>query len=530
MTAYLSVQVQTFGPLAQAFLDTARPKIVKWLDWSDSGISGLRWLHNLVPDLVVVGRYVAPDGWSWSAHYQETLRLHAALGPLVDLWELANEPASDLDGVRALCEFTLFVALHAPADFRSVIGNFSRGCPAATSEADQAGLVAWQAFYPAMRAAKQRGWWLGIHEYGAPTMDGDVPWLCGRFPALVWPELPDDLREMEVLIGECGLEQPGWQSLTTAEGYTAQLQRYLALWGRVRCRGACVFLLGASPGGGWERFDVAGCLPLADAMRAQVVPETPGEEDPKVLKGIDVSSNNGHIDWPAVAASGVRFAVVKASEGCGYVNPQFCQDRRDAHAAGLQVGCYHYARPDQTSAQAEAEQFLSAVGRLEPGEFLALDLETGDGDLLGWALTWLRAVERAVGFKPLLYSGLWFMQPHNLVGSAELAEYGLWLAAWGTTPPAPAPPWPFVAIWQHSSTGTVPGIQGQVDLDQFNGTAEQLARYGAPADGVPAEWRQYGSTWPMVASTLKGVADDALSRGRQMKALAEQQVTLWGSR
>src|SRR5256714_7455962 len=58
------------------------------------------------------------------------------------------------------------------------------------------------------------------------------------------------------------------------------------------------------------------------------------------VAGIDVSSHDHAfpLDWTAVAASGVRFAYVKATEGTGYVNPYFAGDYAAAKAAGLATG------------------------------------------------------------------------------------------------------------------------------------------------------------------------------------------------
>jgi len=41
------------------------------------------------------------------------------------------------------------------------------------------------------------------------------------------------------------------------------------------------------------------------------------------VAGIDVSNHNGVIDFQRVAAAGIEFAIVKASEGTSYVDPRF---------------------------------------------------------------------------------------------------------------------------------------------------------------------------------------------------------------
>lgn len=229
-----------------------------------------------------------------------------------------------------------------------------------------------------------------------------------------------------------------------------------------------------------------------------VLPRAGGEREGGgvSISGIDVSSYQGTVNWPAVAGAGYQFAAVKATEGVGYVNPFFAVQWAGAKQAGMVRIAYHFAQPSQSAAADEAAFFLSTVGRLEPGDGLALDLESGGGNLLSWALTFLRAVEAAVGFKPFFYSGLWFMQPAGLVGSPDLAQYGLWLAAYQANAPAPPAPWQFWAIWQ-TGQGSVPGVGGVCDLDVFNGTADQLRAYGmqvSPMDPCAALRQQLSDT------------------------------------
>lgn len=62
-----------------------------------------------------------------------------------------------------------------------------------------------------------------------------------------------------------------------------------------------------------------------------------------MLKGIDVSENNGIIDWLAVAAAGIQFAMVRCSYGLHSKDALFAANVAGAKAAGLKVGAYHYS-------------------------------------------------------------------------------------------------------------------------------------------------------------------------------------------
>ncbi|HZU06656.1 MAG TPA: GH25 family lysozyme, partial [Chloroflexota bacterium] len=94
------------------------------------------------------------------------------------------------------------------------------------------------------------------------------------------------------------------------------------------------------------------------------------------IDGIDVSNNNGTIDWGKVAAGGKEFAVIKATEGLNFTDQDFDYNWREARAHGLVRGAYHFARPSEGTGRQEALYFLSRVVEvIEVGDFLALDLE-----------------------------------------------------------------------------------------------------------------------------------------------------------
>lgn len=183
------------------------------------------------------------------------------------------------------------------------------------------------------------------------------------------------------------------------------------------------------------------------------------------LDGVDVSDFQGQVDWSAVKADGQCFAFCKATEGVGFTASTFARNWGLLKQALVRRGAYHFARPDQTAPIDEANYFLGVVGPTDAGDMLALDIETGDGDLSAWCLAWLEHVSyQRPNADVFMYSGLWFMQPHNLLVPA-LARYKLWIAAYQDTVPDPPSPWTKVSCWQRSASGRVNGIIGDVDLD-----------------------------------------------------------------
>jgi lysozyme len=192
-------------------------------------------------------------------------------------------------------------------------------------------------------------------------------------------------------------------------------------------------------------------------------------------QGIDVSHYQGQIDWERVAAAGNVFTFIKASEGAAGVDAAFAPNWSAARAAGVLRGAYHFFRPAE-DALVQAERFLSRLdgpGDLPP----VLDVEVGASDpkLLDGILQWLDRVGGQLG-RTLIYVSPAFWAPLKGRGIEERAD--LWLANWTNAADrralGPQVNWSF---WQYSSTGTVPGINGPVDLDLFQGSIDDLHSY-----------------------------------------------------
>ena len=262
-------------------------------------------------------------------------------------------------------------------------------------------------------------------------------------------------------------------------------------------------------------------------------------------RGIDVASWQGQPDWRIVAASGIQFAITKATEGVGYLNPTFARNWLEIKAAGITRGAYHFAELGANTPEAEADYFLANVGRvggLAAGDMVALDLEDKKGSLgrmpegavSSWALAWLRYVERQTGVAPLLYTAPNVITEYSLFGYPAFAGYPLWLASYRDgVPPVPAP-WKEISIWQHSDKGSVPGIVGNVDLNRFMGTAEQLAALGKPAAETVTSWVRPGDVgdgllaWAAELGTEPAAPSTFLPLGRS-PAIIEELVCMDGS-
>ncbi|MEK5477567.1 glycoside hydrolase family 25 protein [Paenibacillus sp. FSL R5-0407] len=200
-------------------------------------------------------------------------------------------------------------------------------------------------------------------------------------------------------------------------------------------------------------------------------------------QGIDVSHWQGKINWQQVRADGRAFAFIKASQGTGRVDPQFVANAKGAKAAGLLIGAYHFV--DATSAaeaRREANHFYNTM-KTAGVEFdlpPVMDYENNPGKLNKAAINivavaFLNELEELCGRQPLIYTGNSFA--HNF--DASLGKYPIWIARYSTKVPTDVAAWSKWDIWQHSDTGKVPGIAGNVDLNEFNGTLDELRAWAS---------------------------------------------------
>jgi len=200
------------------------------------------------------------------------------------------------------------------------------------------------------------------------------------------------------------------------------------------------------------------------------------------LNGIDVSHYQGSINWSSVRNAGVTFAVTKATEGTTYTDAYVDDNIAGMKNAGIIPGAYHFAHPG-TDATAQANYFTSVVRAANGGTFsgmlqLVLDLEDTDGrtpaQVFAWTQTFVARVQAVTGRPCIIYTGFYFWRD-NVGNPTSNLNCPLWLAAYvaesqtaALTPRA----WSGVgwAFWQYTSSGSVPGVAGNVDRDYFRNT------------------------------------------------------------
>ncbi|TJW03761.1 MAG: lysozyme [Mesorhizobium sp.] len=200
------------------------------------------------------------------------------------------------------------------------------------------------------------------------------------------------------------------------------------------------------------------------------------------VRGIDVSHHQGRIDWRRVAADDVAFAVIKATEGGDHVDDAFAANLREARAAGIAVGAYHFFTFCRPGAD-QARNFLSTVPRDQPLLPPVVDIEFGGNcpqrpspeQLNAELQAFLGPVEAAFGKTAIVY-----------VTDEAADAYGKqivgrphWLRSLALRPSQDD--WIY---WQYHNRGRVDGISGDVDLNVLKGGQGTLAALFAPPESM----------------------------------------------
>ena len=186
--------------------------------------------------------------------------------------------------------------------------------------------------------------------------------------------------------------------------------------------------------------------------------------------GIDISYHQGTIDWEQVKKSGIQFVIMRA----GYANTidaKFTEYARNCTRLDIPFGVYWFSYAlNEEMARKEARTCLGTIAPWKLSYPVCFDFEYASVDYAkknGVNLTSEQIGNIAKAFlEEIEKSGYYAMNYTNhdfiLKGFAKLtSRFDTWYARW-TDQPSPGFD---CGIWQYSSTGKIPGISTQVDLD-----------------------------------------------------------------
>ncbi|WP_434433926.1 GH25 family lysozyme [Lactiplantibacillus paraplantarum] len=222
------------------------------------------------------------------------------------------------------------------------------------------------------------------------------------------------------------------------------------------------------------------------------------------LNGFDVASYQAGMNVGEVAGD---FVLVKATEGIDYTNPEFNDHAKQTLSAGKKLGVYHFIRNDSDIKQ-QADYFLTVVKPYIGKAMLVLDFENTTGSTIqnqagvGLAKQWLDYVYQQTGVRPVLYTGI--SCENSLDWSSVVkANYGLWIAQYnnynvvnGYQPRnlyGSLKHWKTAVMFQYTSTGRLPGWNGNLDFDVFYGDKSAWDKYAKATKAVKP--RPAGPKW-----------------------------------
>ena len=196
------------------------------------------------------------------------------------------------------------------------------------------------------------------------------------------------------------------------------------------------------------------------------------------IHGIDISHYQGKINWDAlrnamIERCPVRFVIIKSTEGAGHLDKNFEDNFFQAREHGFIRGAYHFWS-NRSKAREQAYYFLDKV-KLEEGDLPpVLDIEHKPNDMSledfqTEILTWLHIVEDKYHVKPIIYTYYKFKEQY--LSDSRFDSYPYWIAHYYVNKMEYAGEWKF---WQHTDAGKLPGINGYVDLDVYNGSYYDL--------------------------------------------------------
>jgi GH25 family lysozyme M1 (1,4-beta-N-acetylmuramidase) len=211
-------------------------------------------------------------------------------------------------------------------------------------------------------------------------------------------------------------------------------------------------------------------------------PPPPGER----AEGIDVSYWQSGIDWSQLEEAGISFAFIRTSRAFSVDSRAFSHFDASGKTDILRGG-YHYLTTSKPVVQARL--FWSLLNDLDSELPAVVDVEANDlnADIVRtFVETWYGLTD----YPLLIYTSAY--KWHSLVGhgaqwASELCD--LWVAHWDADEPTLPDVWDSWLFWQYTSQGQLPGYNGRLDRDRFNGTEKELrALYGngePPPPGTP---------------------------------------------
>ena len=229
-------------------------------------------------------------------------------------------------------------------------------------------------------------------------------------------------------------------------------------------------------------FSLIVCIVLSVLLYNGIILFNNPSDEEYPVRGVDVSSYQGKIDWQVLSKENIDFAFIKATEGSTHKDKYFNDNLNNSLQTSLKVGTYHFFS-FESGGDTQAENFISAVpvkeGMLPPVvdvEFYA-DKENNpptkesiDKELK----ILLNRLEEHYGVKPIIYTT---EKVYDLYIKNTYDDYDLWIRNVITSPNKDIRSWTF---WQYTNRERLNGYTGEekyIDVNVFNGTIDDFKKF-----------------------------------------------------
>jgi len=196
----------------------------------------------------------------------------------------------------------------------------------------------------------------------------------------------------------------------------------------------------------------------------------------EALRGVDVSSHQGAVDWQALRRDGAQFAMLRAgyrgyTDGGLFEDPLFRSNAEAAASEGIALGVYFFSQAITVEeAEAEARFVLELLEGLDITWPIAFDWEPVEAeartdnlsgrDMTACALAFCQVIREA-GYTPAIYTNQAQSRLYYGYAAEELADIHIWLADYQDTPEFDHT----FHMWQYTDAGTLAGVDVPIDLN-----------------------------------------------------------------
>lgn len=194
------------------------------------------------------------------------------------------------------------------------------------------------------------------------------------------------------------------------------------------------------------------------------------------ITGIDISQHTGKVNFPILKEDGIDFIYMKSTEGGDYTDPLFEINYAEAQKEGFIIGCYHLFRYN-VPGKIQAKNYLNSLnGKMfelplvadveegKPGEKYIKEVVTAELKIF------IEELKLAGYPHIIIYTN---KKNHSIFIDEELKKYDLWIAHLDPNP-LDKVNWLF---WQHWLNKKIPGAEGYVDINTFNGSRQEWIQF-----------------------------------------------------